>query len=396
MSTSAGVEDAPHQHPAGDDIDLSQIVRSLWQHRLLLVAFVVLGGLLGTAASLASRRHVVEGLFLSPDITLGKFKKYEVALGNRTRLEDFLEAMEIGAADAKVLLDLSHVPGGIENAVQPVFSITGKDARTYDIRPEDSGEVVGIQLRIEHGDGPQGGALRALAEYVRSTMIRLDLGELALEKCLDFASQRLELRNEQIDSDFRARQMGELSSQLRALIDGVPGAAELRTNQVVTLVEGNERFLAPTAQLFAAEVGAYEEQMESRARDRRLLAAELQQSFYCEARELFAQQMTGRQILGSLAEVKAKLFEPASGQADSEPRERTANELEVLLQKWNSAYLERTRFVVPPEGAERHGRKVGLIGGTFIGALLGGLVGVLLALLMAWWRSHRAEIVAPD
>ena len=80
----------------------------------------------------------------------------------------------------------------------------------------------------------------------------------------------------------------------------------------------------------------------------------------------------------------------------SEIVERTSNELRLEREGWKSDYLERTRFVVDPEGAMIRVRKPGRLLGMLVGGSLGFLFGLSIALVLGWWKVNRADIVSEN
>jgi hypothetical protein len=395
MTTTYDADRLSTPTPPENELDLRRIARVLWRSRLLILLIALTGGGLGLAISISSAYYLSQGLFLTPKLTLGEYKQYEVALGNEPRLHQFIEQRGLkGTETAALLQRLVDVPGAMAEAVRPVFSVTGRDAKTYDIRTEQSGDLVGIQLTLRRKENTPPVPITVLAEYLRGTAIRIDLKDAVLDECLKHQSTEQELRNAQIHAEFEVKQEQRRVRDLRALIEQTPGATTIDSRQVVTLEKGAERYLSPTAQLVAAEVAISELGIESARRERQRVAAALRKSHYCGARDLLEEPITGEEFLARLPDLARKVF--AGSDLSSDVVEFTANEIEIERLKWVNKYVEKMRFVVAPDGAEKLVRKPGRLTGILGGGALGTVVAILLVLLRAWWRDNREVIVAGD
>ena len=399
--TTSPTPPGPQPHPifGREEVDLRQLAHALWRYRLTIVVLGLLGAAVGLALSFVSTRFVSAGLFLTPDLAIGTYKQYEVSLGNHSRVEEFLRLNGLeGKETAMMLRALVRRPGAMAEAVRPAFSLTGRDAKTYDIQipvtPETAGELVGIHLTMERTEKRGDAPVLALAEYVRSTIVLVDLRELLIDQCLDHQLKEQELRNEQLKSEFQLTQLEAKAENLRGIIDATPGASSIDGRQVVSIENGAERYLSPTTQLVATEVAMSDVRLADiqRARDR--VAALLKKDFYCRARTALEQPTTGRAMLAMLQTLRDEVF--AEQDPASDIVEQTANELDLQRRTWTDRYLERMRFVVSPEGAEVRERSPSLRVGVLVGGVLGGLLGILLALALAWWHDNRDVVLAQD
>lgn len=204
MSSVPDSASQQHQSPVytDDEIDLRQLARALWRYRWVVVALGLIGALGGVGVSLLSTKYVAEGLFLAPSLKVASFKQYEIALGNEERLQKFIELSNLRGTQSEELLQrLVEKPWAMSEAVRPAFALTGREAKAYDIKVEDT-DLLGIQLLLERERLSDESPIQRLADYVRHTMIEVDLRESMLSQCLNYQSREQELRNEQIQSDF--------------------------------------------------------------------------------------------------------------------------------------------------------------------------------------------------
>jgi hypothetical protein len=398
MSSLPNANFPQHPHPvyAGDEVDLRQLVRAVWRYRWVVAALGILGGLAGLGISQLSTRYVAEGLFLTPSLTLDSYKRYEAALGNEQRLLSFIKANGLGGTQTEQqLLRLASVPGALAKAIRPAFSLTASDAKAFGIETaEASGKLLGVTLRLERAELTAETPILQLAEYVRHTMIEVDLADAVLNQCLSFRSKEQELRSQQIQSDFSVLQLRERAKHLRELIAAIPGASSVDNRQVISLEGGGERYLSPTAQLVAIELGIGDAELEAVRRERDRQAVAIKKEYYCAGRELQKQAATGMAFLDQLAELHDKVLSNVDSEQDVV--EQTAIGLSLERQAWVSQYIDRSRYVAAPEGAEQKRRNPGRALGLALGGVMGGLLGLLFALGLAWWHDNRESVLAAD
>lgn len=392
--------DDPHKAHAASpvysegEIDLRQLARALWVYRVLIAAMATIGLLASLAAVILTTRTVSQTLFLTPDLSLKDYKQYESVLDNEHRVRQFISAAGLqGTYSEQRLLKLFKSSGGIWTAMQPVFSLTGRDEKAFDIKTDEVSGLVGFQLTMPRGKPEDKPPILGLAEYLRSTIVEVDLQSVALEECAKFQIREQELRNEQIRADFKTRQQQERADSIRALIAANPGSGALDNRQVVSLKDGGEKFLSPMAQLMAAEIDIADMRVETHKRLRDRTAAEIKKAYYCRAKKMLRQPRLGQGYLAQLKSIGADVLKDFDSNADVV--EQTVNELEIQRQDWEDKYLERARFVASTNGVEKDVRITGIGTALALGGLAGLLLGALLALLIAWWHDNRDAVVHP-
>jgi hypothetical protein len=383
------------QSADNDTIDVELIAHAVWQRRWLVIALTVLGAVAGFGISTLSTRYVSRGLLLTPEVTIGNYKRYEDALVNEPRLERFLQLSgKQGEPVAALMRDLVVEPAFMADAVRPVFSFTERDAKQFGVKVDDAGELVGIELQLRARERPKDAPVLLLAEYVRDTAISVDLEGQLLKACLDNEAREQELRGEQLDAEFEIGQLESRAERLREVIARVPNRSGIEVRQVVSLENGGERFLPPSTLLASTEIAIADKRVEEVKRERDRVVAEIYKNYYCDARKLLEKDTTGRDLLLSLAGLQNQAV--AGRDLADNAVERAANTLALQSRRWSNRYLAQMRFVASPQGALTRVRKPGRVTGAALGMIVGGLLGVLLAVSLSWWRRHRDEIVAND
>lgn len=375
-----------------DEIDLRQLVSTLWQQKGLIAGIGVLGAALGVGGSLLSTKYVTEGLLLTPSVSATGYKRYESVLSSGARLEEFLRiGAQSDTADGQRLQRLARTPNGLRESIKPEFALTEKDQKTFGIKPNGDAQnaLVGLRIRYADKEPSNGTPLALLAEYVRDSVIKIDLADSTLTNCNTYATWAQELRNQQLQSEFTIRQEEQRIAGLRDVIARHPDTGAAESRQIVSLEKGNERFLSPAAQLVAAEIQIADLKLAETQRERERVASELKRKYYCDAEAALKQPASGRKLLAELQNIQTAAFLGRDRTTDIV--EQTWNELELERERWNSTYLTGMRFVAPPEGTEVRERKPGLTLGLVLGGLLGATLAVFGVLVRTWWSNTASE-----
>lgn len=378
-----------------DEIDLRQLITVLWQQKALIAGIVIVGALLGVGSSLNSTRYVTEGLFLTPGVLASDYKRYENVVSNGARLQQYLQHTDQArTSEGQLIFKLGDDHDRLAETLKPEFAFTERDSKTYGVKVngDDSGALIGVRMRFSDTNPTGGTPIVLLAEYVRDSVIRVDMEGITLNQCNLFRSREQELRNTQIQSEFAIRQEQDRAANLRAIVDRTPAAGTIDSRQIVSLDKGNERFLSPAAQLIASEIQIADMKLAEVGHERDRIASALKRDYYCQAQQAAQRPITGRAFLEELKNIHATVFQKQDKSIDIV--EQTWNELDVERANWTNTYLQGMRFVASPEGTERKQRKPGLALGLVLGGMLGGMFGVMLALVRAWWRGNADQTTA--
>ena len=367
-----------------DEIDLRDIAHMRWLKRWLIAGLALVGAALGVAASLSSTRYVSEGLFMVSS-SVDAYKRYESVLLNGPRLEQFLQQSADPEA-AAALRPLVDNDTALRKAVKPEFGFTDKDAKALGVQSEAASTLIGFLLRHEHATPIGGAPVVMLSEFVRDTIIRIDMEAQMLAQCNSFRTREQTLRNEQIQHNFEVQQQQQRIGTLKTLIERRPDVIVPDSRQIVSVEQGSERFLSPLAQLTAAEILVADMRLAEALRARERTASALKRDYYCKAQQVLQEPIGGRTFLEQLNVIQTAVFEGKDRSADI--IEKTWNELDVERANWTNTYLSGMRFLASPDGSEVRQRKPGIALAVVLGLILGGMIGVLVALILGWWRGH--------
>jgi LPS O-antigen subunit length determinant protein (WzzB/FepE family) len=373
-----------------DEIDLRQLFHTLWLQRKVIGQFVLACALIGILIAQMSTKYVSEGVLQTGQINASNYKRYESVLLTGANLEKFLALnKQANKETAELVTGLSLSAARLKDAIKPEFAFTDKDQKSLGVKSSatDGGAMIGLRLSFEHSEPTLGAPVLLLGDYVRDTLLRVDLEGAVNSECLSNQTVAQSLRIAQIKDEFSTKQELARAKTLRGL-NGKGG--EVR--QLVSLDKGGERFLSPQAQLNAVEITISELQLAQINRERDLKSSALRQAYFCEAVKVLQKPVNTDVVLEDMKAIQDVVFKD---QDKTVPIiEQTGSELNLQRLGWENTYLRGMRFVSSPEGSEVKTRKPGRATGLLLGALLGGLMGIVFVFIRQWWRANKAEITA--
>jgi LPS O-antigen subunit length determinant protein (WzzB/FepE family) len=373
-----------------DEIDLRQLFHTLWLQRKVIGQFVLACALIGILIAQMSTKYVSEGVLQTGQINASNYKRYESVLLTGANLEKFLALnKQANKETAELVTGLSLSAARLKDAIKPEFAFTDKDQKLLGVKSSasDGGAMIGLRLSFEHSEPTLGAPVLLLGDYVRDTLLRVDLEGAVNSECLSNQTVAQSLRIAQIKDEFSTKQELARAKTLRGL-NGKGG--EVR--QLVSLDKGGERFLSPQAQLNAVEITISELQLAQINRERDLKSSALRQAYFCEAVKVLQKPVNTDVVLEDMKAIQDVVFKD---QDKTVPIiEQTGSELNLQRLGWENTYLRGMRFVSSPEGSEVKTRKPGRATGLLLGALLGGLMGIVFVFIRQWWRANKAEITA--
>ena len=379
----------PTPHYSDDDeIDLRELVRNLWQRRVLIISLAIVGAALGFVLSTLSTRYVSSGLLLTPAVKTETYSQYAAALLSAPRFGAFLDRQqEKDATTVERLRGLQYNPAALAKAISPQFSFTDQDAKKYGVKIEGAGTFVGFNLRDAQKEPSGGVPVMLLSEYVRDTLIEVGLSDVMLPQCLDYEAREQRMRTEQLRDAFEITQNEARAQTLRGVIAQIPDAALVDNRQIVTVDEKNERFLSPAAQLVGTEVAISELRLAQTERERNHIAARLKKEYYCNANTRLSNVASASEFLAALGEVHTAVFKDQDMNVPIVAQ--TESELAYQRSEWRRDYVSLTRFVSPPAASEVVTKKVESKIGVLIGLSVGLLIGIMISMCSVWWNFRK-------
>ena len=323
-------------------------------------------------------------------ISSSTYKLYEEFLHNGTNLREFLaNKSKINEDAVRVLYDLSFSSAALKTSISPEFSFSDKDKKTYGVSGADvtTGSMNGLKLKIETKEPTNGLPLALLGDYVKESLLHLELEKTVNTLCLANRSAERSLRIAQIKDEFQTKLELARAKTLR----GLSGKGD-EVRQLMSIEKGGERYLSPQAQLNAVEITLSELQLAQIRRERELKQSTLRKDYYCEAVNSLLKPLQASAQLEAFQQISDGIFKD---QDNSSPAiEQTLAELYMQRISWGNDYLRSIRFVAAPKQSELKVRGLSYGTGGVLGALLGAMLAVLFVFMRNWWKSQQAEITA--
>lgn len=392
-----------NQATPSDEIDLRQVAAVLWRKKTVILSLGLLGCAFGLAASVLSTRYVSSGLLQIPtsiradteSVNAANYKRYENMLFDPRNLQQFLKHLPNDTPGYTEVSQLAANPNALRKTITPEFSLTEKEQRALGVKlsAEQAGTLLGFRMRYAAPTPSHGTALELLGEYLRDTVLRLDLRRYMAEQCERSQAREIELRNEQLKADFFIQQEEQRLQYLKRLLAQNPTSNSTDSRQIISLDNNGARYLSPRVHLTATEIAIADARLGQSERDRDTLASKIKKTYYCEATRLQAEDMLARVYLDRLPALQAAALEGQDKRRSIV--EQTANDLALQRQAWRDNYLRAMRYVSPPSESQEHKEsRPSLPLGLLFGGLLGSFFGVVTSLLLSWWSNNREEILA--
>lgn len=397
-----------------DEIDVRQLLHKLWLQRKVIISLALIGALAGLLKAQLSTKYVSEAVLQLPQkkelldlkldskkeqqegmqvpiISAANYKRYDSVLFTGANLAKFLQRNPQASPESLAFLEpLALNLTALREAIRPEFAFTEKDQKALGVKSAaiDPGGMVGFRLSIDSSNPTQGVPLFLLADYVRDSILLLDMETAIYDGCLQTQAHAKTSQVEQFKDAFKTSQEERRAKTLRGLVARSPGSQDSR--QVVNVDKASERFLSPAAQLNATEITLSELRLAQVNRDRERIASALKQAYYCDAVSTLQENVGAAALVDALKKQQTSVFKDKT--KDGDIIEQTANELEIQRENWVNNYLRGMRFVSSPEGNEVKSRKLGRTLGLILGAVLGALLGMVFVFGQHWWQSNKAEI----
>lgn len=363
----------PSDNSYDDEIDLRELLLNIWKYKILIIALAFVGSVFGSVASFYSKKEVSESLFFIPDVPLARLKIYQNNINNPSNLKEFLENSENVNSDvAKQLNNLINKPEIIK-AVTPFLSLNDGDAKQLGVKNLETKDAkfIGFNIIYKGNNGvPVSEVVETLGEYIRNTIIRIDMNDVLRKNNetleitykeienqriksdfsirLDIEQQILKLyeannnkqealATEKIKSDFEIIQQEKRSANLQELESRVTKSQNLPTNNILSITRETEVYLPIDRQLIANKIRTDDLRLAEPRRKSELLMGDIKRQFYLECLNALRESKSGREFLETIKLITQKIF---SAEALREPAYAQAwNDIEIQRKGWEVSYI---------------------------------------------------------
>ncbi|AUN95710.1 Wzz/FepE/Etk N-terminal domain-containing protein [Pseudazoarcus pumilus] len=360
-----------------DEIDLREVILSLWARRWLIAILTVMGALIGLALSLHSTRHVAQTVLLAPGMDVTTYRRYEIALQDRGNFEGFLDRQQQSSDAIGRLRDLA--PQSLGAWIRPRFSLTEQEARAMGIRPDGNRDMLGFNLRIESRDAGAAQLIPVLSEYVRDTVTRVDIASSASASCTQARSALGELAAAQLEVQSQREQLAARADRLRALL---AQADTLRPSVTSAFVPTPEETVM--SRLIETEIDIADSELDIAAQTRQTQLEDLRASYYCTLQTLSAQAPSATALIEQAGDLIDQTKSNDSVEQDPLLKQLYGT-LAAEYDLWRIAHQRTTNIGSPSEAEDSKSRRPTLSVAAGVGAFGGMFIGFFLTLVLGWW-----------
>ena len=372
-------------------VSLSRPWTVLTTHWLQVAALTVAFALAYAVVVWLSATYIARATLRTPELTLAEFKRVIEAASDPAVISDIATRIFQGDdARAVAARDLSRDPFFSDHFI-PVYTISRSDLRETSVAPPSVGQqIVAVQTRAESSDRTSAGRMAILlADAFADGALKSALVEYvtAQRGALATSRQRLEA---QIAGDRASLLRVETKiEELQKVSAKYPQASRGDSRQVVSIVDGGERYLSPVTQLIGASSDAIGIRDSIRESENKIRQVTWMSSVFDEAGKLNVAALPGRSYMAQLESIVRS--DSRRGAEDSEAIREARSTIEADLSVFRGRYaIGYTILRAPPERPPRAGPP--LLAHAVGGILASFVLAALLTLALRWRAAPRERV----
>jgi hypothetical protein len=271
-----------------------------------------------------------------------------------------------------------------EQAARPIVPISRKDTKEIgDLKEGLTTSLIGLELKADAREPETAEAMVVLlGDYYANALLRERIRGWIVAGQGESRTRQKALRADMISTQLGIDSTRRRITDLKSILNRYPDVARLEGRQVVSVAEGGDRFLPPTAQLVAAESQVSQLRESILRSERQIRQLDLLAGFYQGADQVFKRDLVTSKLIQDLQALADRIFAGVDSESD-----------------WLRESLLRTEAaiagfaVVQDSLGIRNGARVAPVGSRSVSrlALLGAGLGLMLIAALAFVRiSLRA------
>jgi hypothetical protein len=305
------------------------------------LAFIVVLAVAGAAVGVAFPKWNAEGLLETPGVvvpfdeqrdrnrdadspvktqyvTLAEYRRVVAAYSSETSLREFLDAAKKQGPAAERLVAQAENPGFWNTVASPVLPFSRRDAREFgELKDAASNSLVGVDLSTNARTPAMANEmLGTMSGFFANALIRERVRAWVLKNSGEAPAKQKALRAEVIEAQMKIETMGRRIQDLKGILARYPEAGKLDSRQVVTITEGQDRFLPPLAQLVAAETSITQHRETIARKERQARQFDLMERFFLEADKKLQATPLASELIPALATLATTKYEGVDPQAE--------------------------------------------------------------------------------
>ncbi|MBC7490585.1 MAG: hypothetical protein H7240_12060 [Glaciimonas sp.] len=357
-------------------IDIREVTNAIYQAKCLVLLITVLMTACAILVGWTISSYKSEGYF-QMEMSFADFKRLKSALVAPSRWQDFTKTLNKSQLYTFQDEDF-YANSKLESLITPIYPVTRSEIKDIPnaMLKNEGADISGLKLFYQ-AETPllaQQGVL-VLGDFLRDTMILLDVKEAVRKRFMEYQSRAQKLDNDTIEARYELEQLKLKRASMETILYKYPNAVRLENRQPVTITDGNERFLSPVTQLVAIETDIAEKtrEMPKIFREQQINIIHLR--YYKQLQDLISKSTSGNTFLAMLPTLKNQL----KLNMDDEVERTVFNNISIDNLNARSLYIEKKSFIAPPLIPKKS--TPGLLKSGLIGLLLGLIAGCGIALI---------------
>lgn len=372
-------------------LPLREMLLAVVKARLFVVIFAITTMSLACFGGWLNTTYKSEGYFQF-NMPMPDFKRLQANIADPTRWENFsktrsaselsgLEDVERMLADKKRML----------KQVQPIYPVTKAELKELpDVANKDSTSSISgltISYSANKPELAQRG-VQLIGEFLRDTGILMTYKDSVRVRQLEFLNNKISLENAVLDVTYKLEESETKRISMQKIMHDYPEASKTESRQLVSISEGNQRYLSPVTQLIAIEsqIADLKQNLPRIARDQRINGIWL--SYYNKVLESLEKNTSGELFLKNLSTIRDNL----NLNKDSDIDLLVYNSITIEDTTAKSRYFDKVRFIAAPELPQKPTQ--GLILSSLLGLIFGIIFSCALVLCHYFYlRSDPIEMI---
>ncbi|MHA1344660.1 MAG: Wzz/FepE/Etk N-terminal domain-containing protein [Promethearchaeota archaeon] len=380
-----------------DEIDLSDIIKVLWNWRKLIIYGTIFISILTyiIVSFLVPKVYLGNAFFqLSKNgfrVSIPAYKQYSSIFADEVAFYNFIkDNYELINNELdyfkKVLRDHEY----LDNIIKGVEAYSDKELENLRASGETN-YIVGLELTLE-GSDPQiiEKVLTLLGDYIRNSLMYRILSDYINDQLKDAITAMNKFENNLINAKFNLKELIRKKEIIYQINEKYPNAAEIETRQLVSIEEGGYRYLSPVTQLIGIESSIADIKQSISNYERNYEINRLKVEYFNKVKKVISSQKNAEKVLVSLLSLRDSMFKEDPEVNDIE--KLVLNGLNNDFERFSSIYYEILTFIDKPDIPHvpiKPKRKT-ILAVTFFMSFF---ILVFLSFIIEWWRNNKNKII---
>lgn len=327
--------------------DLNEAFHAVLKAKLFIAIFTISTIVVTCLAGWFLGSYKSEGYF---QLVLSQlqFKRIQAGIGDAARWNNFAKMRQ-----SSTLVGLERIVPMLQDKrqalqlIKPIYSATKADLKELpDAANKSLGtDIFGLTIAFTASNPKlaQNGVL-VLGDYLRDTAILMNYRDDLFAQKVDLVNKQKKLENHAIDTRYELVQAESKRTSMQTILREYPESTKTDSRQLVSISEGNERYLSPVTQLVAieAKIADMRRSLPRIVRDQRINSLLL--SYQEKILALLDTSSSGEAFLKALPSARDAL----KLNLEDDLEKTVYNNITIAILDAQSLYYNKMRFIGEP------------------------------------------------